>query len=44
MTDGSKEGLSSFPETTFLKTEDVVDALLYILGTPPTVQVNFLIR
>lgn len=27
-----------------LKTEDVADALLYILGTPPKVQVNTILE
>lgn len=39
LTDASEKSLRSHPETTFLKTKDVVDAIIYILGTPPTVQV-----
>lgn len=40
LTDASEKSLRSYPETKFLRTEDVADALIYILGTPPNVQVN----
>jgi NADP-dependent 3-hydroxy acid dehydrogenase YdfG len=38
--ESSEQQLKSHPEITYLETEDIANATLYILGTPQNVQVN----
>lgn len=38
--ESSEQQLKSHPEITYLETEDIANAVLYVLGTPPNVQVN----
>lgn len=38
--ESSEQKLKSQSEITYLETEDIANATLYILGTPPNVQVN----
>jgi len=38
--ESSEQQLKSIPDMTYLETEDIVNATLYILGTPPNVQVS----
>jgi len=38
--ESSEQELKSHPEITYLETEDIANATLYILGTPQNVQVN----
>lgn len=37
--ESSEAKLKSIPGMSFLETDDIANALLYILGTPPNVQV-----
>lgn len=41
--ESTEQQLKSIPDMTYLETEDIVNATLYILGTPPNVQVNIYI-
>lgn len=38
--ESSEEQLKSTPGMVYLNTEDIANAVLYILGTPPNVQVK----
>lgn len=43
LTEHTKSFLASEPEVIFVRAEDIADAALYILGTPPNVQVIYII-
>jgi len=38
--ESSEQQLKSIPDMTYLETEDIANATLYILGTPKNVQVG----